>query len=135
MSKKEPEPHPPSQVYDLRRSRTVPIDQLPRPGKKAGRPSGESPNTWITGPDPRRHAYYTKWHRARAQAKYHNIEWALPFDQWLEIWGDHIDSVGRATQKLCLSRTNQELGWIPGNVQVTTRNQHCRRLMQDKAGL
>jgi hypothetical protein len=137
MPKQESPEHPPSQVYDLRISRTQSLDQLKasRPAVVKGRRPGESPHTWITGPDPKRHAHYTKWHRARAQAKHRGIEWALSFDQWLEIWGDNLDSVGRATQDLCLARTDQDQGWIPGNVSVISRRKHCRRLMQDKAGL
>jgi len=128
--------HPPSVVYNIRHSRTVPIQQrqpvAPRAQVTKGRPTGESPHTWCTGPDPRRHRHYRKWHSARAQAHHRGIEWALTFEDWLEIWGDALDAVGRSNQNLCLARTDQDQGWIPGNVSVTTRREHCRRLMLDK---
>ena len=129
--------HPPSVVYNIRKSRTVPVDQLPQLGRPVvtkGRPTGESPHTWCTGPDPQTHAHYGKWHRARAQARHRGIDWQLTFDQWLAIWGDQLDSVGRANTDLCLARTDQDLGWVQGNVSVTTRKEHCRRLMLDKWG-
>lgn len=79
------------------------------------------PHVWRSGPDPVRHAQYTGWQRARAQANYRRELWQLTFEQWVELWGDQWPRRGRASHCLQASRIRPSQPWCLGNIRLITK--------------
>jgi hypothetical protein len=105
----------------------------PRPQMKPVRPTvhngrpGPRPLTWCTGPDPVRHDQYVAWGRARAQAQYRGEAWDLTFEQFEQVWSGSWHLRGRASEDLCMTRTDPDLAWMLGNIELITRAEHNRR--------
>ena len=88
---------------------------------------GPRPLIWRTCPDPVRHAQYVAWGRARAQALFRQEGWAMTFAEFVEIWGEDWSRRGRDSDALCMTRSDWDLAWMPGNVELITRAEHNRR--------
>ena len=96
------------------------------PGKR-GAPQGPRPHTWVTGPDPVRHAQYDAWLKSRAQANYRGEVWELEFKDWVAAWGDQWHRRGRTKDTLQLMRDNAQLPWRKDNIVLVDRAEFYRR--------
>ena len=92
---------------------------------QTGRGTGPRPHTWITGPDELTHAQYRAFIQCRAQANYRGEGWELEFDQYQAAWGYNWGQRGRASEHMCMTRTDHQLPWSEDNVQIITREQHA----------
>jgi len=90
-------------------------------------PTGPRPHLWKSGPDPVRHAKYTAWARARAQAHFRNEQWLMTFEEWETAWGDQWHLRGRGPDNLFLVRSDRDQPWSGDNVQTVTRPEFNRR--------
>jgi hypothetical protein len=82
------------------------------------------PDMWKSGPDPLVHRKYQPFLCARSQAAYRLEDWELTWDQWQELWPDHLwDQRGRKTDELALTRKNHKGAWSIDNCHVVTRKQ------------
>lgn len=98
----------------------MPAKGWPGPSKGQSRP-----NAWITGPDPLRHKQYRVWLQQRNQAQFRKEEWDLPFEDWLELWGDLWHKRGRHSDQYCMTRADFDLPWDKTNAIIVTRREHC----------
>jgi hypothetical protein len=98
---------------------------MPAPGQSG--PTGPRPHTWKSGPDPVRHAKYTAWGRARAQAHFRGEAWALTFEDWETAWGTEWHRRGRGADNLFLVRCRPSEPWSIDNVERVTRPEFNRR--------
>lgn len=95
---------------------------------RVGRPKGsQTPHLWISGPDPVRHQQYRAWAQQANQARWRGEGWSIPFDQWLEIWGDLWKDRGRRLEAWCMTRRDWDLEWSSDNVEVVTRREFLER--------
>ena len=113
-------------------STTINLRKLAAEKKKA---RGRRPGTYITGPDPVRHQKYVAWARARAQAHFRAETWNITFEQWETLWGDQWSQRGRASECLCLSRSDLEGAWDLSNTELIPRRQHCQRTANLSRGI
>lgn len=106
----------------------LPVEPRPaRPdGRRHGRP-GPRPNLWVSGPDPDRHRRYQAWLQQRNQAQWRGETWALPFEDWEQLWGEKWHSRGRERGCYCMTRRDYEGAWDTQNAQVITREEHARQ--------
>lgn len=104
----------------------------PRPG----RPRGQYPQNWCTGPDPRRHKQYYAYLKHKSQADYRGEPHELTWPEWETIW--NTDSAwekrGRAREDLCLTMIDADCGWHITNVQVVTRLEQLQLLGHSRLG-
>lgn len=95
------------------------------PNGTAGMPKpwleGEQPHRWKSGPDPKRHALYTPWLKARAQANYREEGWTITFDEFAEMWDGQWHLRGRDGPDLCMCRKDSEKPWSRDNCEIVTR--------------
>jgi hypothetical protein len=88
----------------------------------------QTPETWISGPDPIEHEKYYAWLKHRAQAKFRNEEHTLTWEDWQTLWPtDLFLKRGRGVDDLCVSIVNLEHGWHIWNVTICTRREHLQR--------
>ena len=97
-----------------------------------GRKRPTKPHLWRSGPDERRHYLYHRWGTHRGQALYRGEEYALTFEQFETIWGEHWDQRGRSTHSMIMTRQDMEKGWTPENTIIMERLQHMRRMSEIK---
>tara|TARA_R110000868_G_scaffold34967_1_gene125642 strand:+ start:7049 stop:7396 length:348 start_codon:yes stop_codon:yes gene_type:complete len=103
--------------------------------KYQGRP-GPRPHVWITGPDPETHNRYHKFRQQRNQAQWRGEKWELPFEQWLELWGDLWPLRGVQKGQYCMSRRDWHGDWNLANCVVITRAAHAhQQLVARHAGV
>ena len=97
-------------------------------GKTGPRPhtQGPRPHVWVSGPDLERHKKYRHWIQQKNQAQFREEGWDIPFEAWLELWGDLWYQRGRTRGCYCMTRRDNELPWTLDNVYVVTREQHAR---------
>lgn len=89
--------------------------------------TGPRPHTWITGPDPVRHAQYGAFLRARAQARFRGESWQLTFEDFERTWQGRWHLRGRGPDRLCMARLDPDQAWTVPNIELITRSEHCRR--------
>lgn len=82
------------------------------------------PNRWASGPDPVLHEKYKVWGQQRNQAMYRGEGWDLPFQTWVDIWGDKYEFKGKTSDCMCMTRINLSLPWTKDNVKIITRKEH-----------
>ena len=92
-----------------------------------GRGTGERPHVWISGPDPVRHAQYTGWLKAKAQAQYRKETWSITFEQWVELWGDAWSRRGRGRGCVMLKRRSLDQAWTVDNAHLRERTRKERK--------
>lgn len=87
------------------------------------------PHVWKSGPDPVRHAQFTAWHRARAQAHYRGEEWEITFEEYADFWTQSgvWHQRGRTCECVLMSRVDPEKPWRIDNLFITTRREHLSR--------
>jgi len=51
----------------------------------------------------------------------------MSFDDFVKIWGTDWCHRGRASNDLCMTRTNYDLPWSTHNVEIVPRHEHVRR--------
>ena len=95
--------------------------RAPRPNAR-----GIRPQIWKTGPDPDLRKRYYVWLQQRNQALWRSEEWSIPFEAWMELWGDKWESRGRERGCYCMTRKDWSLPWTLDNVHVITRSEHAR---------
>lgn len=97
-------------------------------GKTGPRPhcQGPRPHVWVSGPDPVVHQKYRHWIQQKNQAQFRDEGWTIPFELWVEMWGDLWYNRGRQRGDYCMTRIDRELPWTPDNVHVITREAHAR---------
>jgi hypothetical protein len=89
----------------------------------------QTPEMWVSGPDPIVHDKYYAWLKHRAQARYRGEPYELTWEDWQAIWPTELFlQRGRSAEQLCLVQIDPDLGWIPSNVQVITRREYVRTL-------
>jgi hypothetical protein len=81
------------------------------------------PGAWKTGPDPELHRRYLQWLQQKNQAQFRKELWDLPFETWMEIWGDRIELRGRQCGQLSMIRKNYREAWHRDNVILVTREE------------
>ena len=74
-----------------------------------------------------RHDQFVAFGRARAQALFRGEPWCLTFEEFEQIWQDCWHQRGRASEDLCMTRTDPEGAWATNNVELITRAEHNRR--------
>lgn len=84
----------------------------------------QRPHLWKTGPDPVLHEKYLAWLQQRNQALWRTERWELPFEAWVEIWGNNWENKGRLSHQMCMTRKDWYGDWTPDNVEIVTRKQH-----------
>lgn len=94
---------------------------------------GTRPHTWVTGPDPLRHAQYQAFLRSRAQAWFRGETWAIEFQPWLDLWAPHWDKRGRHRGSYHMTRLDDTQPWQQGNVQVVDRQAWRKKQAQARA--
>lgn len=82
------------------------------------------PDLWISGPDPVLHEKYRVWGQQKNQAQWRRESWDLPFDVWVEIWGDLYEQKGQTSDCMCMTRIDLDLPWHKDNVRIITRKEH-----------
>lgn len=97
------------------------------PNNRCGKGMGPRPHTWKSGPDPQLHAQHTQWLRQRAQANFRSEAWTMSFEDFVKIWGTDWCHRGRASEELCMTRTDYDLPWDLNNVVIVPRHEHVRR--------
>ena len=105
------------------------VPYKPRAGNSSrGRPRGHQPQTWISGPDPRRHDQYVAWLKHKAQAAYRQEIHQLTFEQWEKIWNTDWawENRGRENCSVNLTRIDKEKGWTIDNCRTIERVVHLR---------
>lgn len=113
-------------AHNNNRGRSISTKGIPRPHT-----GGPRPHVWISGPDPVRHKKYRVWIQQKNQAQFRQEGWSIPFEEWLEIWGDDWEHRGREKGTLCMTRSDWSLPWTRDNVRIVPREEHAR--MQGEA--
>jgi hypothetical protein len=93
---------------------------------------GPRPHLWVTGTDPELHAQRVAWARSRCQARFRGEAWDLPFEHWVEAWGDLWVNRGRGTHDVMLTRRDWHEPWSLANVEVVARSVFNRRQLERK---
>jgi hypothetical protein len=94
---------------------------------KKGRSRRQTPELWLSGPDPVDHDKYYAWQKHKAQAKYRKEEYNLSWECWKEIWPNELFlQRGRDPENVCMIRLDLSQPWQLGNVEVVTRLEHLR---------
>ena len=110
------------------RKTSMEID-IPKP--KGGR--GPRPHIWKCGPDPKLHAMYMPWLRAKSQSDYRLRqglevgEFKLSFDDWVELWGENWNFRGKGPDSYCMTRKDYNKDWVLDNCEIVGRLEHLRR--------
>jgi hypothetical protein len=93
------------------------------PYKNRGVKRGTNPNSWIVGPDTRRHDQYSAWLKHKAQAAFRREPHELSFEQWETLWNEDWawENRGRASNCVNLTRVDKEKGWTLDNVVMIER--------------
>mgnify|MGYP003654018485 CR=1 FL=1 len=96
---------------------------------RPGRPRGQYPNNWCSGPDLVDHDKFIKWHKHRSQARFRQEPHEITFAEWLDIWRDPLDwfNRGTAVDAVCLVMLDYDLGWHKDNVEIVTRAEQLYR--------
>ena len=108
-------------AHNSNKGRSISTKGIPRPHT-----TGPRPQVWITGPDPVTHKKYRVWIQQKNQAQYRQEGWAIPFEEWMEIWGDQWANRGREKGTVCMTRLDWSLPWTPDNVRIVPREEHAR---------
>jgi len=90
------------------------------------------PHVWKSGEDAYKHQMYIPWLKMKAQCNYRKEQWNLPFEDYYTIWNGYWDQRGRATDNLCMTRTDYDGVWELDNIELITRADHCRRQAEYK---
>lgn len=69
----------------------------------------------------------TRFHKARAQARFRGEQWELTFKEWLDLWQGRLDRCGRSGEDLSLHRLDRDQGWCILNVEVVERRRYLGR--------
>ena len=59
-----------------------------------------------------------KFNAHKASAKQRGIAFTLTYEQWLEVWGDRLQNMGRGSDQYGMLRTRDEGGYEMGNVRI-----------------
>ena len=104
--------------------------------RRAPRPlqRGPRPDMWITGPDLIEHKQYRAFIQHRNQSRWRKEDWQLTFSNYKMLWEGHWHLRGRVKGSECLTRTNYELPWELGNVEVVSRQTHAERQAHNRLG-
>jgi hypothetical protein len=98
------------------------------PYKSKGIKRGPNPNSWIVGPDTRRHDQYSAWLKHKSQAAYRGEDHELTFEQWETLWNEDFawENRGRENNSVNLTRLDKEKGWTLDNVILVERITHLQ---------
>ena len=107
--------------HNTNKGRTLSTKGIPRPHSR-----GPRPHVWVSGPDPERHKKYRHWIQQKNQAQFRKEGWDIPFETWLDMWGDMWYNRGREKGCYCMTRIDRELPWTPENTHVITREEHAK---------
>ena len=122
-------------AYNAKKGQPNPFKGMPSPLKgikrgpngRKGLPSpwlrGEKPERWKSGPDPKVHALYTPWLKAKAQANYRQEGWTMTFEEFAEMWEGQWHLRGRDGPDLCMCRLDSEKPWSKDNCELATRTE------------
>lgn len=66
------------------------------------------------------------WLVHRSQARFRHEEYDLTLDEYRALWGELFARRGRHPQDLTMTRCDEVQGWHVRNIQIITREQHCR---------
>jgi hypothetical protein len=61
-----------------------------------------------------------RYQQHKANAKQRGIEFDLTFEEWQQIWGEHLAARGRGAGQMQMCRARDEGGYRPGNVRIDT---------------
>lgn len=87
------------------------------------------PNNWISGPDPLTHDKYYAWLKHKAQAKFRHEIHELTWEDWQQLWPNELfEKRGRKSDDYCICLIDEYDGWVLGNVEVTSRLEHLRKM-------
>ena len=92
---------------------------IPRPQSR-----GLRPHTWKVGPDPLKRKQYLIWLQQKNQAQFRQEEWNLPFEVWLEMWGDLWHMRGRTRGSYCMTRYDPMGPWDKDNAMTEHEDDH-----------
>lgn len=70
--------------------------------------------------------------RMRAQAKYRNEPFTLPWEDYLRMWEGQWFNRGSMKGSLCLSRKDWTQGWTTDNVEIVTREVHWGKQLKER---
>ena len=97
----------------------------PRPNACGPRPHtmGLRPERWTTGPDQVRHAQYTAWMKAKAQANFRGEGWTLTFEEFEFLWNQDASWAqrGRGADDLMMTRLDSSQPWSKTNCYILLR--------------
>jgi hypothetical protein len=116
-----------ARIYLTDQQRKVPYK--PRGGNSSkGRIRGPQPQSWISGPDPRRHDQYIAWLRHKAQAAFRKEAHELTFEQWETFWNTDWawENRGTSNVSVILTRIDSEKAWSFENCHIVDRVDHLR---------
>ena len=94
---------------------------------------GPRPHVWVTGPDPEEHKRYRAFIQQKNQAQFREEGWDIPFEAWLEMWGDLWPLRGRTRDSYCMTRYDPFGPWDRENTMVIERREHSRRTRRERA--
>jgi len=93
-------------------------------GKK-GRTRRQTPELWISGPDPIEHDKYYAWQKHRAQARFRGEEYELTWEEFQSIWPNELFlQRGRTRGSYSMIRLDNTQPWAIDNVEVVTSEYH-----------
>ena len=95
------------------------------PQAKKGRTRRQTPELWISGPDPIEHDKYYAWQKHKAQAKFRGEEYQLEWEDFQSIWPNDL-FVQRGRRRGCYTmiRLDNTQPWSKDNVEVVTSEYH-----------
>ncbi len=62
------------------------------------------------------------WNTKRALAAYRKEPWSISFEQFQQLWKDHWQSRGRASDSYTMSRLDPSQPWTLENVEIQQRS-------------
>jgi hypothetical protein len=66
------------------------------------------------------------WLVHRSQARFRSEEYALSWEEYVDVWGDRFSQKGRHPEDLTMTRIDDEKAWSVDNVKIISREEHCR---------
>ena len=78
------------------------------------------------------HHHYSKF---KAQALFRQEEFALPIDDFFDVWEGRWHVRGRRADNLVLTRIDTEMPWCRGNIEIITRYEHICRVAALRKGI
>lgn len=74
------------------------------------------------------------WNRMRAQAKYRNETWDIPWEMFLELWEGKWHMRGTCKGSYALNRIDWDSAWSVSNVTISLRDEHWSRQRRAQLG-